>query len=114
MTETDGDVELPYTVTGSVVPLYTFSSNKIAAQCCYLRSGGANECSYLGGGSGGWSEFMTPANAVSWANAYGIAGCEGFGTDVNDATWASSGIFKGGMGMNVSIATVECDTACTA
>ncbi|KAH8097417.1 hypothetical protein JL720_308 [Aureococcus anophagefferens] len=30
------------------------------------------------------------------------------------ATWSSAGIFKGGMGMNVSIATVECDTSCSA
>jgi|TARA_B100000482_G_scaffold139066_1_gene102122 hypothetical protein len=57
---------------------------------------------------------MTPNNVVSWANAHGISGCEGFGTSVNDATWSSAGIFKGGMGMNVSIATVECDTSCSA
>ena len=49
---------------------------------------------------------MTPNNVVSWANAHGISGCEGFGTSVNDATWSSAGTFKGGMGMNVSIATV--------
>ena len=56
---------------------------------------------------------MTPNNVVSWANAHGISGCEGFGTSVNDATWSSAGIFKGGMGMNVSIATVaDLDVLC--
>lgn len=32
MTETDGDVELPYTVSGTIVPLYAFGSSTVSTQ----------------------------------------------------------------------------------
>lgn len=114
MTETDGAVVLPYSVAGLVQPHYDFGGKDYSHQCCYLRPGGANDCMGIPGGSGGWSQYHTPAIAVQLAASGGVQGCENFGTDGDDASWRSAGSFTGGMGFNVSIATVECGHNCTA
>ena len=115
MIETNGAVSLPYSFTGNIKATYTDPQYHatLAAQCCYLRPGGDSHCAFLDGpGPAGWQFLMTPAIAVNTGIANGRRECTGFGTSSTDATFASRGVFKGGVGFNVSVATVKCGNKC--
>jgi hypothetical protein len=116
MIERDGAVTAPYTFTGHIAGTYSQNGGLYAAQCCYLRPGGSGDCSGLGSASGasGWSFLGSPNNFIQQANAAGKAQCQGFRTSGNDAVFSGSGTFRGGMGFNISIATVVCGKTCTA
>lgn len=112
MIETNGEVTLPYSFTANITSTYVDQKfdQKLAAQCCYLRPGGATHCAFLDGpGPSGWNYVFTPAQAVSLGQQNGIEQCAGFmAVDSDAAQCASRGEFKGGVGFNVSIATVKC------
>lgn len=116
MIERDGAVTAPYTFSGHIAGTFSQSGGLWAAQCCYLRPGGSGDCSNLGSASGaaGWSFMASPSYFIQAANAAGRAQCKGFGTYGNDAVFSGSGTFRGGMGFNISIATVVCGNACHA
>jgi len=116
MIERDGVVTAPYTFTGHIAGTYSLGDGLYAAQCCYLRPGGSGDCSGLGSATGasGWSFVAPPTYFIQAANAAGMAQCKGFGTSGNDAVFSGSGTFKGGMGFNISIATVLCGKTCNA
>ena len=117
MIETNGDVSLQYSSQGRVAATYTDPKYGInfAAQCCYTRPGGSGQCAVLGGAASasGWSSFLTPGHAVQLGQQQGIAQCGGFGVGGDEALFEIRGTFRGGVGFNVSIATVECGNECT-
>jgi len=101
--EEEGTATVPFTLTGKFsgdLKRYVSAARDTDGYvCCYLRHGGASDCSILGHHGAGWSAFNSPGAAVSGGT------CPGFGASGNDATYVSHGNFEASMNFDVQVKT---------